>query len=501
METLSVDHLLGIKDLTKADIDLIFSTADEFKDVINRPIKKVPSLRDITIANLFFENSTRTKLSFELAEKRLSADVINFASGSSSVKKGETLVDTVNNILSMKVEGIRGDYFSLLLLAAAGMCVVASASDIITIILGLELMSIPTYVLTGYSRGRFVSAEASLKFVVFGLFSTAVMLYGFSLLYAFTGKTNIYDIHQILSYMTYYQPALFISFIFIITGIGFRIAFVPFHVWFADVVEGASVPVSAFIATGPITAGFALLIRFLFVIFAEPGAIPFEHWIPVGITVWPVLAGVIAIATMTVGNLAAMNQSNIKRLMAYSTIAQSGYLLMGVVSATGEGLKALMFYLVIFLFMNLGAFSVIEMMKRFAGLETITDYRGMGRHVPFLSFAMTIFLFSLAGIPPLSGFIGKFYLFTSLLEQKIYWLVMAALLNSIFSLYYYLKIVKAMFFEEAKMQYVVKTPVMIIVLTAIFLVPTLFLGLYSEPLFNWIEISLHFLSVPEKLIW
>lgn len=405
-----------------------------------------------------------------------------------------TFISIIVVILSTRSKRIRGDYFALLLLSTAGMCIVVSASDIISIILGLELMSIPAYVLTGYFREKYISAEASLRFVIFGLFSTAIMLYGFSLLYAFTGKTNIYEIHEILTFVSYYQPALFVSFIFILAGIGFRIAFVPFHVWFADVIEGASIPIAAFISTGPIAAGFALLIRFLCIVFAEPGAIPFENWIPLGITIWPVLIGIISAVTMTVGNLAAMTQSNLKRMMGYSTVAQTGYLLMGVTAATGEGLKALMFYVVIFLLMNLGAFSVIEILKRNADIETITEYQGIGLQAPFLSFTLTVFLFSLAGIPPFSGFVGKFYLFTALAEQKIYWLVIVALLNSVLSLYYYLRIVKAIYFERTKKKLFLKTPVHVILLTAIFLVPVIFLSFYSEPLTNWIDISLNFLS-------
>lgn len=392
-----------------------------------------------------------------------------------------------------------GEYFALLLLGTIGMFIIVSAIDIITIFLGLELLSVTSYVLAGYTKDKLTASESAVKFVLYGAFSTGFMIYGLSFLYGFTGKTNLYEIHQILTIDHYYPPLLIAVFIFMFMGLGLKIAVIPFHIWCPDVYEGAPTPVTAFFSGGPLVAGLALLIRFLFTIWTEPGRIAYEQWIPIGISSWPLLIGILSAVGMTIGNLAALNQNNIKRLLAYSTIAQVGYILMGIMVTTGQGLRAVFLFLVIYLLMNFGVFAIIQVFSHNLNSEDIRDYRGIGARAPFLSVALVLFLFSLNGIPTLSGFIGKLYLFSSLVSEKIYWLVAIGLFNSIISFYGFSRIIKTMFLDETTTKEPLNIPVISVILVLIFLIPTIALGLYWVPLLEWIDKSIHFLWFPQML--
>jgi len=320
----------------------------------------------------------------------------------------------------------------------------ASAGDLVMVFLGLETTSISTYILAGYRRNDLRANESSLKYFLLGSFSTAFLLYGMALTYGATGTTNIGGIRQAISSEAISNPhLLLIGAAMMLVGFGFKISSAPFHLWTPDVYEGAPTLVTAFMATGPKAAVFAAFLRVFAVGLSAPTA-------GVGLelhTTWVSAVAVIAALTMTVGNVIALSQTNIKRMLAYSSIAHAGYALVGFV--TGD-YAPVGFYMLTYAVMSLGAFAVIQVLARAGDTRTeISDYAGIGFEVPALSFSLAIFMLSLAGIPPTGGFLGKFYVFTSAWETMpaLRWLVIVAVLNSIISVYYYIYPIVVMFFR------------------------------------------------------
>ena len=317
-----------------------------------------------------------------------------------------------------------------------------------------------------------------MKYVVYGATASGVMIYGFSLLFGLTGTTQIAEIGRSLALGKAALP-LYLAAVMVTVGFGYKIAAVPFHMWSPDVYEGAPIPVTAFLSVGPKAAGFAVLVRFFYTVFASPDAV--AGWRLSSAVDWTFLFAVLSAATMTVGNLVAIGQRNVKRLLAYSSIAHAGYMLMGFVLLTPAGLKAILFYLVVYLFMNLGAFYVVILVANGTRSEQIADYSGLGSRAPFAAVCLAIFLFALTGIPPFSGFIGKVYLFAEVIHRGIYWLVLVAAINSAISLYYYARIVKVMFLEDAKESAELPLPAFPKAVLFLLVLPTLVLGVYWEP--------------------
>jgi NADH-quinone oxidoreductase subunit N len=389
-------------------------------------------------------------------------------------------------------ERTQAEYYIFLLSVLLGMFLLSSASDIVMVYLALELVSIPSYLLAGYFKGKGSSTEASMKYVVYGATASGVMIYGFSLLYGMTGSTQISEIGRVLAMGTAPLPASLAS-VMVTVGFGYKIAAVPFHMWSPDVYEGAPTPVTAFLSVGPKAAGFAVLVRFFYTVFASPedaGGI----WKLSSSVDWTFLFAVLSAVTMTVGNLLAVNQKNVKRLLAYSSIAHAGYMLMGFVLLTAVGLKAILFYLVVYLFMNLGAFYVVVLVANGSRSEDISDFSGLGSRAPFAAVSLAIFLFALTGIPPFSGFIGKVYLFAEVIHQGVYWLALVAALNSVISLYYYARIVKVMFLEDPTQAGELPVAFVPRVMLGILVVPTLLLGIYWEPVIRVAEASVKILT-------
>lgn len=318
-----------------------------------------------------------------------------------------------------------------------------------------------------------------MKYVVYGATASGVMIYGFSLLYGLTGTTQIGEIGRALTTTDAPLPILLAA-VMVTVGFGYKIAAVPFHMWSPDVYEGAPTPVTAFLSVGPKAAGFAVLVRFFYTVFASPDAAA-GAWKLSARVDWTLLFAVLSAVTMSVGNLVAINQKNVKRLLAYSSIAHAGYMLMGFVLLTPVGLKAILFYLVVYLFMNLGAFYVVILVANGTRSEDIADYSGLGSRAPFAAVALAIFLFALTGIPPFSGFIGKVYLFAEVINRGVYWLAVVAALNSVVSLYYYARIVKVMFLEDPKDKAELAVPVFPRAVLCLLAIPTLLLGIYWEP--------------------
>ncbi len=378
-----------------------------------------------------------------------------------------------------------GEFYALLMFATSGMLMMTSAGDMVMIFLGLETSSISTYVLAGYRRRDVRANESSLKYFLLGSFATAFLLYGMALTYGATGSTNIETIRvAIIQGAVRYPELLLIGAAMMLVGFGFKIASAPFHLWTPDVYEGAPTLVTAFMATGPKAAVFAAFLRVFTSGFNAPAAGIGDQ---LQIT-WITALAVLAALTMTIGNVIALSQRNIKRLLAYSSIAHAGYTLVGFV--TGDWVPVA-FYMLTYAVMNLGAFAVIQTLARAGDAKTeIADYAGIGFEAPALSFPLTIFLLSLAGIPPTAGFMGKFFVFKTAWDvvPNLRWLVIVAIINSIISIYYYLYPVVVIFFRPLSQDFA-KPRVSGATATALIitLAATFYLGLLPDRVLGWLH--------------
>ena len=328
------------------------------------------------------------------------------------------------------------EYPILILLATIGMMIMVSANDLIAIFIGLELQSLTLYVLAALNRNHLASSEAGLKYFLLGALSSGLLLFGLSYIYGFTGNTNL---NLISTTVTSGNIGLIIGIVFVCSGIAFKVSAVPFHMWTPDVYEGAPTPVTAFFALAPKVAAIALAVRFLIVGF---GDIAFD---------WQQIIIFLSIASMVFAAFAAIAQKNIKRLMAYSSIGHVGYALIGLACGTPQGISSLVIYLSIYLIMNIGVFSFILSMKNKGEYyENISDLSGLYKTHPYYSVVITILMFSLAGIPPLAGFFGKFYIFIAAIESNLLLLAIVGILASVVGAFYYLRIIKVIYFDESK---------------------------------------------------
>src|SRR5262249_14080064 len=332
-----------------------------------------------------------------------------------------------------------GEYYALLLFSTVGMFFMASGSNLVSIYVSLELMALASYVLAGYFKAEIKSTEAAVKYFILGAFSSGVLLYGLSLIYGMGGKMGLTDLAALYT-ATPSSPVVVLGILLLLTGLLFKIAAVPFHVWVPDVYEGSPTPVTAFFSVGPTLAAYAILARIFYVAFPKFHAD------------WGLIVAIVAAATMIWGNVAALLQTNVKRMLAYSSIAHAGYALLGVLGFRTEfGLWGVLVYLLAYTFMNFGAFALVIFLEtRGYAAESISDFNGLAkRHMP-AAIVMLVFLLSLAGIPPTAGFIGKYYLFTAAMKAGYAWLAVLAVLMSAVSLFYYFRIAAAMFFSEAE---------------------------------------------------
>jgi NAD(P)H-quinone oxidoreductase subunit 2 len=369
-----------------------------------------------------------------------------------------------------------GEFYTLILAAALGAMFLVGANDIILLFVALETLSISSFLLTGYTKSDKLSNEAALKYLVIGAASSAVLLYGFSFLYGITGQTNIADITGFLSKYNI-NTVLIVSFLLVMGGFCYKIAAVPFHTWTPDVYEGAPIPVTAFLSVVSKIAGFAVIIKTLSLIYSN-------------LPVWSSSIAVIAVITMTVGNLMAINQTNIKRLMAYSSIAHTGYILTGLAILTHAGIAGIIFYLITYLFMNFGAWAAIEIFINKTGKDTVDSFDGLATKQPLLAFGFTICLLSLAGIPITAGFFGKFFLFQSIAMagiQNYAWLLIIALINTVISVYYYLRIIAAMILKPSVAEYsedIIKPSFSLNSVLAFTVLVTLLIGIFASPIYS-----------------
>ncbi len=407
-----------------------------------------------------------------------------------------TILVSIVSLSSGELDQYRkGEYFSLLGIITFGLFLMVSSIDLIMIYISIEIVSIMSFVLAGYLKKKARSNEAALKYVVYGGFSSGIMLFGLSYIYGLTGSTNIFEIQEGLSSLdSSSSTAITLSIIMVLAGFGYKISAVPFHFWTPDVYEGAPLSITAYLSVAPKAAAFALMIRFFNQTFADGGAMNGFESVSLTPLSWPDIMGLLSIATMTLGNVVALQQSSIKRMLAYSSIAHAGYMLLAMPVMSGDSIYAIMIYLVMYLFMNLGAFFVVIIVKNKTGGESFDDYKGLGWEMPFVGAAMTLFMVSLTGLPPTAGFIGKFYIFASLIKggSAFYWLVFIGGINSVVSLYYYLKVVKVMYFDGKRNDEVSLPSTTLTGALVVTAFPTLLLGIYWNPVSNWIENSLVF---------
>jgi NADH-quinone oxidoreductase subunit N len=399
-----------------------------------------------------------------------------------------------------KFKRLQGEYYALILLATLGMMLMAATADFISLYVSLELTSISLYALASFLKDK-KSTEASLKYLLLGAIASAVLLYGMALVFGVTGATQLTAIAQSITAQGFgtltANPALMMGIILLIAGFGFKIAAVPFQMWVPDVYEGAPTTITAFLSVASKAAGFAIVLRVFISSFHAQIAMSHE---------WALIFAVLAVISMTIGNITAIPQANIKRLLAYSSIAQAGYLMVGLAAVgayTGaeSGMtygalfaqKGVLFFLAAYAFTNLGAFVAVIIISGKINSDLIEDYAGMGKRSPLLALALTLCLVSLIGIPPAAGFMGKFYIFSTAASNGLLWLVIIAVVNSVISAYYYLRVVKVMWFSEAPSTEKVPTPFTPGLALAVCLLGVLFLGIVPGLAMKLAELASYYL--------
>ena len=373
----------------------------------------------------------------------------------------------------LKVEGVRaGEYYFLIVCATLGMMFMASGVDLITLFIGLETMAVSFYILVGFLKPNQRSNEAAVKYYLLGAFSTGILLYGMSLLYAVSGSTNLSEIAAAVG-AEGSSGLVILAVILVGAGMAFKIAAVPFHMWAPDVYEGAPTPITAYLSVGSKAAAFAMLLRV------------FVEGLPTIVADWQVFFWWLAVLTMTVGNVAAITQSNIKRMLAYSSIAHSGYVLIGIVAGTSRGWTAAIVYLVVYAFMQLGAFAVVTALRRRDVVgDELKDLSGLYSRSPMVAIAMLVFMLSLGGIPPTAGFMGKIWIFGAAIDQGFISLAIIGVVNSAISLFYYIRVVVFMWIKDEVVGSEITIGPAMATALCVTLVGSILFGIYPQPLFE-----------------
>ena len=342
--------------------------------------------------------------------------------------------------MEMKSLGQRGEFYMLLLTSTIGMILMASSADLVMLFLAIETTSIPLYILAGFYKEDNKSTESGFKYFLFGAMTSAVMLYGFSLIYGFTGTTDIYEITGMVISGDVSLTLALGTLILVMVGFGFKISVVPFHFWAPDVYEGAPTPVAGFLSSASKAAGFAVLMRILLTVYADPDVIQY----------WVIIVAALSVFSMTLGNAMAIPQKNIKRLLAYSSIAHAGYALIGVAALSELGIASVVFYLIVYVVTNLAAFGIVAAFWRVSGSNEISDYAALSRRNPTLALITMVTFLSLAGMPPLGGFVAKFFVFAAAVKAGLVWLAIIGVLNAIVGLYYYLIVLKVVYLYRSE---------------------------------------------------
>lgn len=387
-----------------------------------------------------------------------------------------TVIASIDTVERLRAH--RGEYYGMILLSAVGMMLMASSTELLTLYIAIELATISLMVLAAYRKTDHKSAEAGLKYVILGGISSAVLLYGVALLYGMTGTTELVAIKHALEmmYMTQggFPPLVLLSLILLIAGFGFKLALVPFHMWAPDVYEGAPTPITAYLSVASKAAAVIAFVR-VFFIGLEP-----THMI------WIQAIAALAALAMIVGNLTAIVQTNIKRMLAYSSIAQIGYILIGAVALDARGTAAMAYYTLAYLFANMGAFMCVIAFSDKTGSDEIKDYSGLARRSPMLAGLFALFLLSLTGIPPTAGFLAKYYVFLAAIHAGHLWLVIIGLVTSVAALYYYASIIRRMYFPSDQPEGGLKVARSLTIALAIAAVGVLYLGILPGAFIDWI---------------
>lgn len=376
--------------------------------------------------------------------------------------------------LKAKITLGEGEFFSLILFSVLGTMFMASATDLIMLFIALELTVLPAYILTGSNKTA-RSSEAALKYFLLGIVASVILLYGMTLVFGLTGETNFAALENALAGQRI-EPLLLIAMIMVIVGLGFKVAAVPFHFWAPDVYEGSPVPVASYLAVGPKAGGFAAIIHFFPIALASVTP------------AWAAIFAVLAVLSMLVGNLAALAQTHVRRLLGYSAVAHTGYLLVGLAVADSFGYASLIFYFFVYSLAALGAFLVILATTERGIGEHVTDFAGMYKRAPMLSIAMAIFLFSLVGLPPLAGFMGKLYLFSAAVRSDLIWLAIIGVLNSVVSLGYYITVVRQMYLVSPATEEAVPVSKPLYLSIMLVMAAVIFLGVYPTPFLSIINL-------------
>ncbi len=394
-------------------------------------------------------------------------------------------------IMAQKIVNHRGEYFGLILLSTVGMMFLASSNELLSLYIGLELTTIPLFVLAAFFKDDKLSVEAGIKYLIMGALSSALLLYGLSFLYGMSGTTDLVQmkINLAITHLTFKNIGLILSLaiVLIIAGIGFKLALPPFHQWAPDVYEGSPTPIAAFLSVGSKAAG---VVAFAKIFLNGLSAFYGSEMAP---NDWGMLAGLLACLALIIGNVAAIRQTNIKRMLAYSSIAHVGYIMIGMVAVNELGIASVGFYLFVYMFANMGAFGAVAIFEDKSGSCQIASYAGLSKTSPFFSIAMTVFLLSLAGIPPLAGFLGKYYIFAAAIKAAgsdssaswLYWLVGVGMLTAVFSLYYYANVIKQMYFSAEPSPYRISFSAPALSVIMIGLVGVVLFGLYPEPILRF----------------
>ena len=381
---------------------------------------------------------------------------------------------------ALKEEGM-GEYYFLLLNAAIAMLLAASSDNLLMIYISLEMLSLVSYILVAFLKHDPKSSEGALKYFLFGALSTGIMLYGISLVYGLFGTTDLSDIAISISTG---QANVFMSvilLILILAGLCFKCALVPFHMWAPDAYEGAPTAVTAFISAGPKAIGFAVLLR----IFTKNFLLLYPDWS--GIVI------IMAVFTMTAGNVIAIAQTNIKRMLAYSSIAQAGYMLIGFAAGTALGMEGTLYYILAYALMNLGAFGCVILISNYTGSDAISSYAGLSKKDPASAFMLTVFLLSLAGVPPLAGFLAKFLVFAAAIQSNLILLAIAGVINSVIAAFYYVKVIKYMYLDEPVSDKAGSKSLYLNIALAIVMAGVILAGIYPAPFLSWIRSSQSFI--------
>ena len=386
-----------------------------------------------------------------------------------------------------------GEYFSIMTIMTFGLFLMTSSIDILMVYLAIEIVSIMSFFLAGYLKRNSLSNEASLKYVIYGAFSSGIMLYGLSILFGLTGSTNFFEMQKAISLLgTDSNLALVLSTVFILVGFGYKISAVPFHFWTPDVYEGSPSTITAYLSIAPKAAGFALMLRFFNQVFGDMSIDISTSWSAINDVPWPELIAVLSAATMTVGNLVAIQQNNVKRMLAYSSIAHAGYMMMALPMMSNSSIEGVMMYLIMYLFMNLGAFFVVIYVKDQIGGEDYNSFDGLGWKMPYVAIPMTLFMVALTGLPPTAGFVGKFYIFAAVIESgsRFYWLAFVGVINSVISLYYYIRVVRHMYlFGQHNDEFINPSSKLVLSLLVVLAIPSFVFGWYFSPIAEWISRS------------